>query len=96
MTGDQVFVGGMAGATLDVQRLEAERDKLLATLAEIRTKLESIVCTEGTDAGVVLLSQDAPTHTEIVQGQPMQVYDHEYFSPLGDALIELYLLAGGK
>ena len=61
-----------------------------ARMQEIRAKLESIVCTEGEDAGVVLLSQDGPTHTEIVNGQPVQVYDHEYFSPLGDALMELY------
>lgn len=66
--------------------------QLLARLDEIRTKLESIVCTEGTDAGVVMLSYDGPTHTEIVNGQPLQVYDHEYFSPLGDALMELYKL----
>jgi hypothetical protein len=59
-------------------------------LAEIRNRLEAIVCTDGCDRGVVLLSQDGPTHTEIVNGRPAQVYDHVNFSPLGDALIELY------
>lgn len=63
-----------------------------ARLREIRSKLESIVCTEGEDSGVVLLSYDGPTHTEIINGRPVQVYDHEYFSPLGDALMELYKL----
>lgn len=64
-------------------------------MAEIRAKLESIVCTGGCDAGVVLLSQEGPCHTEIRDGRQVQVYDHDYFSPLGDALIELYQLAGG-
>lgn len=53
-----------------------------------RNQLEMIVCTEGCDAGVVLLSQDGPTHYDAEA--KCQVYDHEYFSPLGDALIALH------
>lgn len=65
-------------------------------LGLIREKLESIVVTKGEDAGLVLLSQDGPTHPEKHGGETIQVYDHEYFSPLGDALIELYKIAGGS
>lgn len=72
--------------------VQAEMAGLRKRLAMIRTKLESVVCTEDPDRGVVLLSQDGPTHTEIVAGKPLQVYNHEHFSPLGDALIELWKL----
>lgn len=56
----------------------------------IREKLREIVCVEGCDRGIVLLSHDSPTHYDPVL--ECQVYDHENFSPLGDALIELYEL----
>lgn len=59
-------------------------------IAAIRAKLEEIVCTIDPDKGVVLLSQDGPCHEEIWDGKPVQVYNHEHFSPLGDALIELW------
>lgn len=50
--------------------------------------VERIVCTEGEDKGVVMLSQEGPcTFDEDLQ---CYVYLHEYFSPLGDALIELW------
>lgn len=57
-------------------------------LQVIRSKLEEIVCTEGCDRGVVLLSQEGSTHYD--PELKVNVYDHENFSPLGDALIELY------
>lgn len=51
-------------------------------------QLEKIVCVAKPDDGVVLLSNDGPSHyDEQLKGQ---VYDHEHFSPLGDALIELH------
>lgn len=56
-------------------------------LKAIRETLGEAVCTEGCDKGVVMLSQDGPTHPETINGKTIQVYDHEYFSPLGDALI---------
>lgn len=74
----------------DVMRKEI--DRLQKIITAIRTKLESIVCTVAPDEGVVLLSQDSPTHTEVIRGRAIEVYDHEYFSPLGDALIELWKL----
>ena len=67
-------------------------EELKSRIAAIREKLQQIVVTEGEDAGVVLLSQEGPTHTEIHDGRPIAVYDHEYFSPLGDALMELWKL----
>jgi hypothetical protein len=67
-----------------------------AQIAAIRAKLSEIVCTEGCDAGVVMLSQDGPTHPETHGGRTIQVYDHEYFSPLGDALMEAWKMAGGE
>lgn len=80
----------------------SERDALLASvkqleksLAAVRSKLAEIVCTEGCDAGVVMLSNDGPTHSETHGGRTIQVYDHEYFSPLGDALVEAWKMAGG-
>ena len=39
-----------------------------------------------------MLSDDGPTHTEEIEGKKVQVYDHKYLSPLGDALIELWNL----
>jgi hypothetical protein len=56
-------------------------------LKAAREHLETAVCTEGIDKGVVMLSNHGPTHTETRDGRQVQVYDHDYFSPLGDALI---------
>jgi hypothetical protein len=64
-------------------------------LSEIIRKIEDMVVTTGIDKGVVLLSNESPTHAEVISGKSIQVYDHENFSPLGDALIELYELASG-
>lgn len=75
-----------------VVRLAEDYKRLRSRLASIREKLEQIVCVKEPDAGVVLLSSESPTHKEIRDGRPANVYDHEYFSPLGDALIEAYQL----
>lgn len=69
---------------------------LQAQLAAVRAKLEEIVCTDEIDRGVVLLSNDSPTHTEVIGGVALQIYDHEHFSELGDALIELWELTKGS
>jgi len=82
---DLRFQAGFSRERADVA--VAERDRLAASM---RQRIEKIVCTEGVDKGVVLLSNEGPTHyDEEVDGQ---VYDHEYFSPLGDALIGLWHL----
>ena len=84
----------MRAALSALDRYAAENAKLKEGLAAIRAKLAEIVCTEGCDAGVVMLSQDGPTHPETHGGRPIQVYDHEYFSPLGDALMEIWKMTG--
>lgn len=65
-------------------------------LSEIVRKLGDIVETSGVDKGCVLLSEDSPTHPETMpDGKVIEVYDHENFSPLGDALVELFEIAAG-
>lgn len=88
-TGDDVCVGEHVAETLAMEaarELQAAR----ATIARVRELLGKIVVTEGCDAGVVLLSYDGPTHAEEYGGNKVTVYDHEYFSPLGDALMEIH------
>ncbi len=60
------------------------------TIEECLHQLEKIVVTEGCDEGVVLLDQHGPCHTEDWNGKSISVYNHKYFSPLGDALILLH------
>lgn len=50
--------------------------------------LEKIVCTKPPDDGVILLSSESPTEYDPIA--KCQVYVHEHFSPLGDALIALH------
>lgn len=69
---------------------------LQAQLAAVRAKLETIVCTDEIDQGVVLLNHEGGSHIEVIGGREVTVYNHEYFSPLGDALIELWELTKGK
>lgn len=73
-----------------ITRLRAENADLRERLAGAAAQLKKIVETDGEDAGVIYLSNDSPTHTEVRGEYEIQVYDHAYFSPLGDALIELY------
>jgi hypothetical protein len=56
----------------------------------ILDRLEDAVVTSGCDKGVVMLSDHGTTHTEVVEGKSVQVYDNRHFSPLGDALIDVY------
>jgi len=71
--------------------LREEVERLRGLLLEIRLKLAEVVCTKEPDRGVVMLSQEGTSHWDAERGG--QVYDHEHFSALGDALIELYELA---
>ncbi len=73
----------------------AERAGLRKRLASAIEKLETIVVPDGVDAGVIWLSQESPTHYDAeLKGQ---VYEHENFSPLGDALVELHqILAAAR
>ncbi|HMO86839.1 MAG TPA: hypothetical protein PKC18_18165 [Lacipirellulaceae bacterium] len=72
------------------QQVAMARYCLLATavLGEAASDLEKIVCTKDPDRGVILLSGDAPAHFDAVRR--CRVYEHENFSPLGDALIALH------
>jgi hypothetical protein len=67
---------------------DSDVDRLRKQLADVRSKLETIVCTKDPDMGVVLLSDDGPTVRDPETG--FQTYKHEHFSPLGDALIEAW------
>jgi hypothetical protein len=71
-----------------LQQQNVEILRLTSALASVRSRLEDVVCTVGVDKGVVLLSEHGPTHYD--PDLNCQVYDHEYFSPLGDALIAIY------
>lgn len=62
------------------------RDKINS----LRHTLEEIVCTKGEDKGVVLKDHNSHTHAEVVNGETVFVYDNEYFSELGEALIKLH------
>lgn len=79
-------------AMLTEQELVNQMKTKLTELGELKKKildkLEFIVVTEGDDKGIVLLSSDGATHYD--EASKCQVYDHENFSPLGDALIELF------
>ena len=89
---------GLADELADVHedfRREGEAakvvDELRRKLAAIRDALAEIVISEGEDAGVILLSDESPTHYDAEA--KCQVYDHENFSPLGDALGSVARLA---
>ena len=66
-------------------------DELRRRLAAIREQLGKIVVSEGEDAGVILLSNESPTHYDA--DAKCQVYNHQNFSALGDALVTLAQLA---
>jgi len=73
------------------ERLKNDIDRLEARLQKIGDAMEKVIVTEGEDAGVVLLSNDAPTTWN--EGLGVAVYDLQYFSPLGAALMALYQIS---
>ena len=66
-------------------------DDLRRRLSAIKERLSEIVVSQGEDAGVILLSDESPTHWD--QEAKCQVYDYQNFSLLGDALVGLAKLA---
>lgn len=54
--------------------------------------LSQIIETEGDDAGIIYMSHES--RTKVVDG--LSVYEHDYFSPLGDALMAVYKLLAGE
>lgn len=69
-------------------RIEEENNLLEFKISSAIEQLKKIVCCEGCDAGVVYLDNDGPTYYD--EETKCETYKHTYFSPLGDALIELY------
>lgn len=63
-------------------------------LETARTKLAEIAVTEGEDSGVIWLSTESPTYFDAELG--VHVYEHEHFSQLGDALVELARILEGS
>ena len=59
-------------------------------IAETLRQAGHQVIDEGTDSGVILLSDASPTYYD--SAAKCQVYEHEHFSELGDALVALALL----
>lgn len=59
-------------------------------LEAIKSKLNAIMDTEGEDAGVIML--DAQGSCKWDADLKCNVYKNRYFSPLGDALMEIYEL----
>jgi len=91
----QTMLAGFAGPG-KAERYESEIAmineirRLRKCLATMREKLEAIVCTDGEDAGLIMVSDMAPTSYDPTLG--CEVYKHIYFSPLGDALMDLWKL----
>ena len=57
-------------------------------IRKIREAVEDVVVTKGEDKGVVLMSIASPTvYNEELK---CQVYIHDNFSPLGDALVKIH------
>lgn len=75
--------------------LAAERNRQTAEkkLQAARKALENIVCTVGQDRGVILLDHEGRTQYD--KDLNCQVYLCENFSPLGDALIDLWKTIDG-
>lgn len=76
-----------------VTDLQSDRADSIA-LGKVRAAIGEIVCTGGEDAGVVYLSNEAPTDWDEKLG--CAVYRHECFSPLGDALVALHRLSSAN
>lgn len=57
-------------------------------LVEIRDAIENIAVVKGEDSGVILLSDEGPTKWD--EQRQVNVYQHEHFSPLGDAMVALH------
>ncbi len=81
---------GTFGAARIVEVVAAVMPDFKKRVEAAREKLQEIVCIVPPDDGVLLLSSDGPCHPEMHDGKVTQVYNHEHFSPLGDALIALH------
>lgn len=73
---------------------ERKARSLTEQLESARDHIETIVEPTGEDAGVILLSDDSPTRYD--PNRKCQVYLHENFSPLGDALVLLHQMTAPR
>ncbi|TXH55020.1 MAG: hypothetical protein E6Q97_09725 [Desulfurellales bacterium] len=94
-SGVLAFFGAVMLHKSESQRESAERElqNCRTRLHRVSSQLDEIVISEGEDAGVILLSSDSPTHYDA--DKRCQVYDNEYFSPLGKALVSVASVARG-
>lgn len=69
----------------------ARLNDALNRIGRAQAALEQIIETKGDDAGVIYLSHESTT--SVVNG--VSTYDNAYFSPLGDALINLHHILTG-
>lgn len=73
----------------------AKLNDALNRIGRAQAALEQIIIVDGIDAGVILLSAESTMKFSEAHG--CEVYQNEFFSPLGDGLINLYrLLTGGE
>lgn len=78
-------------------KLTAELKVATERLGKALALLEKIVVPEGEDSGLIWKSWVSPTHPKtLANGQTVQVYDHEHFSELSDALVELWQVLSGQ
>lgn len=71
-----------------IDELEERWHKTNRRIKSIRDSVETVVCTVGEDKGVILLSEYGATKYD--EELKCQVYIHEHFSPLGDAMIAIH------
>ena len=82
------FPSGDNAANCERCQLIGRIDALQKTITDVRTAIEKIVCTDEIDGGVIMLSSESPSHFDADRNG--WVYDHEHFSPLGDAMVSLW------
>ena len=68
--------------------MAATEEDIRNQIAAVKARLGRIVCTEGEDAGVIMLSDEATFHWD--EAHQCRFYDNNFFSPLGDALVDLW------
>lgn len=88
--GFAILLATMIGKWIWIIILIHQQQTLRSRLNAVRCKLQEIGCMDGEDAGVIYLSSDSPSHWS--DRHKCYVYEHQYFSPLGDALIATYKL----
>jgi len=85
---------GLTSLLAELTEWHDRADAAELALFKSRVLLDQIVVAEGCDSGVILKSWESPTmYDPEIKGQ---VYKHEHFSELGDALVALHGLITPK